>query len=63
MSLASLAAGAQVTEVSSNWFNQGNDGPCGANNVIDGAAWSPNGDGAFIVVSLPKRSSIGEIEV
>ena len=68
MNLASLAAGAQVTDVSSNWSNQDNDGSWGANNAIDGrrgSAWSSNGDGdgAFIVVALPKRASIGEIEV
>jgi hypothetical protein len=61
MNLPSLAVGAQIIEVSSSWSNQGNDGPCGAINEIDGSAWSSNGDGAFIVVSLPKRSSIGEI--
>ena len=48
MNLASLAAGAQVTDVSSNWSNQDNDGSWGANNAIDGqrgSAWSSNGDG------------------
>lgn len=68
MNLASLSAGAQVVEVSSNWSNQANDGSWGANNAIDGqrgSAWSSNGDGdnAFIVVALPKRASIGVVEV
>ena len=68
MNLASLSAGARVVEVSSNWSNQSNDGSWGANNAIDGqrgSAWSSDGDGdgAFIVVELPKRAAIGEIEV
>jgi hypothetical protein len=68
MNLASLAAGARVAAVSSNWSNQNNDGSWGANNAIDGergSAWSSNGDGdgAFIVVEMPKRAAIGEIEV
>ncbi|NQV79936.1 MAG: discoidin domain-containing protein [Alphaproteobacteria bacterium] len=66
--LASLREGARVAAVSSNWSNQPNDGSFGANSAIDGqrgSAWSSNGDGdgAFIVVELPKRARIGEVEV
>lgn len=68
VNIASLQAGARIAAVSSNWSNQTNDGSFGANSAIDGqrgSAWSSNGDGdgAYIVVDLPKRALIGEIEV
>jgi hypothetical protein len=68
MNIASLQAGARIAAVSSNWSNQTNDGSFGANSAIDGqrgSAWSSNGDGddAFIVIDLPKRARIGEVEV
>ncbi|MDY7039979.1 MAG: discoidin domain-containing protein, partial [Chloroflexota bacterium] len=55
--VASLAAGARVVGVSSNWGGENNDSAFGANKAIDGqpnTAWSSNGDGddAWIEIEL-----------
>ena len=66
--LASLAKGARVMDVSSNYGGAGNDGSWGANSAIDGrrtTAWSTNGDGndGFVEVELARRARLGEVEV
>lgn len=60
---ATLAAGARVVGVSSNYGHQGNAGPFGAHNAIDGDAateWSSNGDGdrAWIEIELPDATRL-----
>ncbi|MFQ5972581.1 MAG: discoidin domain-containing protein [Alphaproteobacteria bacterium] len=66
--LASLAKGARVMDVSSNYGDAGNDGSWGANSAIDGrrtTAWSTNGDGndGFIEIELARDARLGEVEV
>lgn len=66
--LASLAGGARVVDVSSNYGGAGNDGSWGANSAIDDrrtTAWSTNGDGddGFIEVELSRHARLGEVEV
>lgn len=68
INLASLAAGARITEVSSNFSGAANDETWGANSAIDGSpgtAWSSNGDGdnAFIEIELPETSRLIAVEV
>jgi hypothetical protein len=68
VNLAALAAGAQVTAVSSNFGGAANDQTWGANSAIDGStgtAWSSNGDGddAFIVIKLAQTARLHAIEV
>ncbi len=57
--VASIAAGAKVVGVSSNYRDEANAGPYGANQAIDGdptTEWSSNGDGdkAWIEIELSK---------
>lgn len=64
--VASLAAGAQVVGVSSNWGGGANDSAWGANNAIDGqpsTAWSSNGDGddAWIEIELTQTYDVHTI--
>lgn len=66
--LASLAAGATVTAVSSNFGGAANADPWGANNALDGSrgtAWSSSGDGndAFIEIELADAMPVEEVEV
>ena len=66
--LASLAAGATVTAVSSNFAGAANADPWGANNALDGSratAWSSSGDGddAFIEIELADTMPVAEVEV
>jgi hypothetical protein len=61
--VASLAAGARVVGVSSNYGGEGNAGTFGANNAIDGDAateWSSNGDGdkAWIEIEMANASHL-----
>jgi len=65
---ASLAAGAQVIAVSSNFGEAANEQTWGANSALDenpATAWSSNGDGndAFIDVQLAEASQPHAIEV
>jgi len=64
--VASLAAGARVIGVSSNYGGAGNTSTFGANNAIDGDAateWSSNGDGdrAWIEIELPDATRLAAI--
>lgn len=64
--IASLAAGASVVRVSSNYAGGDNDSNFGANNAIDGrttSQWSSDGDGdnAWIEIQLPGEYDITEI--
>lgn len=64
----SLAAGAKVTGVSSNFGGATNEDAWGANMAIDGrtsTAWSSNGDGdnAWIEITLPQKTHIRQLEV
>ncbi len=66
--LATLAAGAKVVAVSSNYGGAANDEAWGADGAIDGGrqgAWSSAGDGddAFIEIELPGVTRIGEVAV
>ena len=66
--LASLEAGAQVLEVSSNFGGAANDETWGANKAIDdnrGTAWSSNGDGddAYLEVELAQKAQLHAVEV
>jgi hypothetical protein len=66
--LASLAAGARVVAVSSNFGGAADDGPWGANSALDGnrgTAWSSDGDGdgAFIEVELAGPARLSAVEV
>ncbi len=68
VNLASLAAGAQVTAVSSNFGSAANDQAWGANQAIDGdgaTAWSSAGDGddGFIEIALGEETEIGDVSV
>lgn len=61
--VASLAAGARVVGVSSNYGGEGPAGTFGANNALDGDAtteWSSNGDGdrAWIEIELPAATRL-----
>ncbi len=64
--VASLAAGARVIGVSSNYGGGANDGSYGANSAIDGqpnTAWSSNGDGddAWIEIELAQDYDVHTI--
>jgi hypothetical protein len=64
--LASMAAGARVVGVSSNWGGGANDSAFGADNAIDGqphTEWSSNGDGddAWIEIELAKTYNVHTI--
>jgi hypothetical protein len=64
--VASLAAGARVIGVSSNWGGGDNDSSFGANNALDGqpdTEWSSNGDGddAWIEIELAQSYDVHEI--
>jgi hypothetical protein len=64
--VASLAAGARVIDVSSNWGGGDNDSSWGANNGIDGqpgTAWSSDGDGddAWIEIELTQETDVTAI--
>ena len=64
--VGSLAAGAQVIGVSSNYGGGANASSWGANNVIDGqpsTAWSSNGDGddAWIEIELARTYDVHTI--
>lgn len=66
--LASLEAGAQVLEVSSNFGGAANDETWGANKALDdnrGTAWSSNGDGddAYLEVELAQKAQLHAVEV
>ena len=66
--LASLDAGAQVVDVSSNFGGAANDQTWGANSAIDGdraTAWSSAGDGndAFIEIELAGPAQLHAVEV
>lgn len=66
--LATIAAGARVVNVSSNYGGAANDQAWGANFAIDGSsskAWSSAGDGndAFIEIELGQETEIGTISV
>lgn len=66
--LASLANGASIANVSSNYAGVTSDKIWGANSAIDGSsntAWSSNGDGnkAFIEINLPKATAINSVLV
>ncbi len=68
INLASLAAGAAVLDVSSNFGGAPNDGTWGANNAIDenpATAWASNGDGdnAYLEVALSEPGSPHAVEV
>lgn len=68
VNLASLAAGAQVVAVSSNYGAAANDQAWGANQAIDGdqrTAWSSAGDGddGYIEIALGEEAEIGDVEV
>lgn len=68
VNLASLAGGAEVLEVSSNFGGAANDGTWGANSAIDenvGTAWSSNGDGndAYLTVQLSQAGQPTAVEV
>jgi len=61
--VASLAAGAQVTGVSSNFGGGANDSAFGADNALDGqpnTEWSSNGDGddAWIEIELAQAYNV-----
>ena len=63
VNLASLAAGARIVAVSSNFGGAANDERWGANAAIDGdpsTAWSSAGDGddAFLTVELPRAAEV-----
>lgn len=64
--VASLAAGAQVVGVSSNWGGGANDSAFGADKATDGQAnteWSSNGDGdaAWIEIELAQNYDVRTI--
>jgi hypothetical protein len=68
VNLASLAAGARIVAVSSNYGSAPNDGSWGANSAIDGkrtTAWSTNGDGdaGFVEIALAREARLGAVEV
>ena len=68
VNLASLAAGARVIAVSSNFGGATDDEAWGADSAIDGSAataWSSNGDGndAFIEIQFAAESIINAVEV
>jgi hypothetical protein len=67
INLTSLAAGARVTAVSSNFGGGANEQSWGANSALDGqrgTAWSSNGDGddAFIEIELAQPATLYAIE-
>lgn len=68
INLASLAAGAHIITVSSNYGGSANEETWGANSALDNSrstAWSSEGDGnhAFIEIQLAQRSQLDAIEV
>jgi len=68
VNLASLAQGARIVAVSSNYGSAANDGSWGADSAIDGrrtTEWSSNGDGdaGFIEIALAREFRLGAVEV
>lgn len=68
VNMASLAAGARITAVSSNYGSGPNDGSWGANSAIDGrrtTEWSTDGDGdgGFVEIALARETRVGAVEV
>jgi hypothetical protein len=68
VNLASLAEGARIVAVSSNYGSAPNDGSWGANSAIDGrrtTEWSTNGDGdaGFVEIALAREARLGAVEV
>lgn len=68
INLASLAAGASIADVSSNFGGAANDDTWGANKAIDGnpaTAWSSHGDGddAYLMVQLSQPDRPHAVEV
>ena len=68
VNLASPESGARIVNVSSNFGGAANDGPWGADSVLDGnrgTAWSSNGDGsdAFIQIELAQQAQVYAAEV
>ena len=68
VNLASLAEGARIVAVSSNYGSAPNDGSWGANSAIDGSRtteWSSNGDGdgGFVEIALAREARLGAVEV
>jgi hypothetical protein len=68
INLASLAQGARIVAVSSNYGSAANDGSWGADSAIDGrrtTEWSSNGDGdaGFIEIALAREFRLGAVEV
>ena len=66
VNVGSLAAGARVIGVSSNYGGGANDSAWGANNALDGqtnTAWSSNGDGddAWIKIELAQTHDVSTI--
>jgi len=66
VNVGSLAAGARVIGVSSNYGGGANDSAWGANNALDGqpgTAWSSNGDGdaAWIEIELAQTHDVSTI--
>lgn len=66
--LASMAAGAEIVAVSSNYGNGANDSVWGANSALDGSggtAWSSSGDGneAYVEIALAGPARIDAVEV
>jgi hypothetical protein len=64
--VATLAEGAKVSGVSSNWGGGDNDSAFGANKAVDGqpnTAWSSNGDGddAWIEIQLAQTYDVSAI--
>lgn len=68
VNLASLAEGARIVAVSSNYGSGPNDGSWGANSAIDGrrtTEWSSDGDGdgGFVEIALARETRLGAVEV
>jgi hypothetical protein len=68
VNLASLEAGVQVVDVSSNFGGAASDGPWGADSALDGnrgTAWSSNGDGddAFVQIEMAQPAQVYAVEV
>ena len=68
VNLASLAEGARIVAVSSNYGSGPNDGSFGADSAIDGrrtTEWSSNGDGdgGFVEIALAREARLGAVEV
>lgn len=68
LNLASLAEGARIVAVSSNYGSAPNAGSWGANSAIDGkrtTEWSTNGDGdgGYLEIALAREARLGAVEV